>query len=206
MKCEKSSPTDSVAEVNTQEARVADVNLAKRSATSKGNRLSENPRCVSSTLRAPSCSSACVISSSRAASSVARAAHCAMPASRPCSLSAADNSRSDATSACAASASGVSAASQSGRCVPRRISASAARCFSTAPSSDASAVGAARACSSSWRASRNISSTWRLPKRAPKNCVARSGIWCASSMITASAAPSRSPNPSSFNARSANSR
>ena len=63
VKCAKSSPTDSVAEVNTQEARVPAVSAANRSATSNGNRLSEKPRCVSSTLRAPSCSSACVISS-----------------------------------------------------------------------------------------------------------------------------------------------
>ncbi len=88
MKCVKSSPTDSVAEVNIQAARVPPVSFANRSATSKGNRLSEKPRCVSSTLRAPSCSSAWVICSRRAASSVARAALCARPGSRPCSFSA----------------------------------------------------------------------------------------------------------------------
>ena len=63
-----------------------------------------------------------------------------MPGSRPCSVSAAASARSDSHESCAASASGVSAASQSGRCVPRRISASAARPFSTAPSSSASAL------------------------------------------------------------------
>ena len=64
----------------------------------------------------------------------------------------------------------------------------------------------ARDCTSSWRASRSSSSTWRLPRRVPKNCVARSGIWCASSRMTASAEPSRSPKPSSLSARSASSR
>ena len=89
VKCAKSSPTDSVAEVNTQAARVPPAIAAKRAAMSNGSRLSVKPRCVSSTLRAPSLSSACTTASSRAASSVARAAHCAMPGSRLCSLSAA---------------------------------------------------------------------------------------------------------------------
>ena len=82
VKCAKSSPTDSVADVNTQAARVPSAIAAKRAAMSNGSRLSVKPRCVSSTLRAPSCSSACMTASRRVASSVARAAHCAMPGSR----------------------------------------------------------------------------------------------------------------------------
>ena len=93
VKCAKSSPTDSVAEVKIQEARVPADSAANRSATSNGNRLSEKPRCVSSTLRAPSCSSAWVISCRRAASSVARAADWVMPGSRPNSVSAAASAR-----------------------------------------------------------------------------------------------------------------
>ena len=46
----------------------------------------------------------------------------------------------------------------------------------------------------------------RAENWAPKNCVARSGNWCASSRITASAEPRRSPKPSSFSARSASRR
>ncbi len=82
VKCAKSSPTDSVAEVNTQAARVSTAIDANRAAMSNGSRLTVKPRCVSSTLRAPSCSSACITESSRTASSVERAEHCAMPGSR----------------------------------------------------------------------------------------------------------------------------
>ena len=138
VKCAKSSPTDSVAEVNTQAARVPPVICAKRAATSKGNRLRVKPRCVSSTLRAPSCSSACMTASRRAGEfggarrALRDAGLAAVLVERRRQRRAATRDRS-----CAASASGVSAASQSGRGVPRRISASAASAFSTAPNSTA---------------------------------------------------------------------
>jgi hypothetical protein len=48
--------------------------------------------------------------------------------------------------------------------------------FLAAPNSPTNAFDPARVRTSSCRASRNNSSLWRLPKRAPKNCVARSGI------------------------------
>ena len=150
VKCAKSSPTDSVAEVNTQAARVPSAIAAKRAAMSNGSRLSVKPRCVSSTLRAPSCLLGvhdCVetrgeLGGARRALRDARLAALLVQRRRRARAA-------RATSSCAASASGVSAASQSGRGVARRISASAASAFSTAPSSADSAVAGARACASS---------------------------------------------------------
>ena len=73
-KCEKSSPTDSVAEVNTQAAGRAVMSDWKRAEMSKGSRPSVKPRPVASSVRAPSASLQSAMRSKVPASSVARPA------------------------------------------------------------------------------------------------------------------------------------
>ena len=140
----------------------------------------------------------------------ARAAHCAMPGDALVLRRARSRAR-------------AASRDEIGRCVgerrvrrqpvgPRRRRAGTSaergqRLLDRAQLARAACAAPARAPARARRARRaRSSSTCRLPKRAPKNCVARSGIWCASSRITASAAPSRSPKPSSLSARSASSR
>ena len=143
MKCAKSSPTDSVAEVNIQAARDAAGEL--REARRDVERQQAQGEAA---LRELDAARAFVVLGMHdrveprrrapwRAPSIARS-----PGSRLCSFNAAASSRSEPDRSCAASASGVSAASQSSRGVPRRISASAASDFSTAPNSAASALAA----------------------------------------------------------------
>ncbi len=103
MKWLKSSPSDSVAEVNTQAQRRECTSAWNRAAMSYGIRLSEKPRGVTSTARAPSIASTAAIRSRLAAISPIRPQKGATelsspnPARRICSMPSAP-ARSDTAS------------------------------------------------------------------------------------------------------------
>ena len=176
---------------------------------SSGARCAANPRVRDSAQRAqPGSGGSPPIRPSRATRSSARAATASI-----------DGPRSDT-----ASSASANAPSRSSTDSIRSRAAGAIAPHSTRVATPANALAASRTAVSRSAASRSRSgvsgasvfiaaaasraspASWPLVTSTPKNRVATSGIWCASSMIRVSASGSSSANPCSLSAMSANRR
>ena len=176
---------------------------------SSGARCAANPRGRASAQRAqPGSGGSPPIRPSRPARSRARAATASIDGPRTDTVSSASANVASRTptDSIRSRASGA-IAPHSTRCTPSAKACAASRTALSRPAASGSRSGVSGASAFiAATVSRASSESWPLVTSTPKNRVAMSGTWCASSTIRVSADGSSSANPRSLRVMSANSR